>query len=169
VLAGGKPLGATVHVFSKRNVLVGFGAVTLLAGGVAAYGYWSAGGVGSGSATTGTSTAITVIQTSTVAGLHPGDTAQTLSGNFTNATGSPVYVNNVTASISSVVKDPGAVAGTCDATDYTLAGAVMTVGAEVPVGTAQGSWTGATIKFNNKATNQDQCKNATVSLAYVAA
>jgi hypothetical protein len=42
----------------------------------------------------------------------------------------------------------------------------MTVNAEVASGNAKGSWTGATIKFNNKASNQDQCKGATVNLAY---
>ena len=43
----------------------------------------------------------------------------------------------------------------------------MTVSAEVPAGTVQGAWTGATIKFNNKsAVNQDACKGATVTLAY---
>jgi hypothetical protein len=65
-----------------------------------------------------------------------------------------------------VTKATGAPAGTCDATDFTLANAAMTVNAEVPVGSGQGSWTGATIKFNNKATDQDACKGATVSLAY---
>ena len=60
-------------------------------------------------------------------------------------------------------------AGTCDATDYTLANATMTVGAEVAPGSAKGAWTGATIKFNNKATSQDQCKGATVNLAYAVA
>ena len=101
--------------------------------------------------------------------MQPGDSAQTLSGNFTNPNSAPVYVSTVTASIASVTKAGGAVAGTCDATDYTLANAVMTVSAEVPAGTAKGAWTGATIKFNNKATNQDQCKGATVNLAYTIA
>jgi hypothetical protein len=69
-----------------------------------------------------------------------------------------------------VTKATGAVAGTCDATDFTLADAVMTVNAEVPSGNGEGSWTGATIKFNNKAgANQDQCKGATVNLSYTSA
>jgi len=43
----------------------------------------------------------------------------------------------------------------------------MTVNAEVASGTGVGAWTGATIKFNDKAgTNQDACKGATVNLAY---
>ena len=109
------------------------------------------------------------MQTSTVTAMQPGDSAQTLSGNFTNPNSSPIYVSTVTASIASVTKAGGAVAGTCDASDYTLANAVMTVDAEVPAGTAKGAWTGATIKFNNKATSQDQCKGATVNLAYAIA
>ena len=64
---------------------------------------------------------LTAVQTTTVADLRPGGAAQNLSGNFTNpAANGPVYVTSVTASISSVVKAGGAVAGTCDATDYTL-------------------------------------------------
>jgi hypothetical protein len=98
--------------------------------------------------------------------MAPGDSAQTLSGNFNNTNNGPVYVSTVTASIASVTKAGGAPAGTCDATDYTLANPVMTVNAEVPAGTGQGAWTGATIKFNNKVTNQDACKGATVNLSY---
>jgi hypothetical protein len=98
--------------------------------------------------------------------MYPGDSAQTISGNFNNTNSGPAYVGTVTASIASVTKAVGAPAGTCDATDFTLASAAMTVNAEVPAGSAQGSWTGATIKFNNKASNQDACKGATVNLAY---
>lgn len=98
--------------------------------------------------------------------MYPGDSAQTLSGNFNNPNPGLAYVGTVTASISSVTKAAGAPAGTCDATDFTLANAAMTVNAEVPTGNAKGSWSGATIKFNNKATNQDACKGATVNLAY---
>ena len=124
------------------------------------------GGAGTGTAATGTVANVTVVQTSVVSGMAPGDSAQALSGNFTNPNAGPVYVGTVTASISSVTKAGGAPAGTCDASDYTLANAVMTVNTEVPAGTAQGSWSGASIKFNNKASNQDACKGATVNLAY---
>ena len=148
----------------KKTLLV---AILLVAvtGGIA-FAYWTTGGSGTGTATTGTSTNITVIQTSTVTNMHPGDTAQTLSGNFNNTNAGPVYVGTVTASIGSVAKAGGAPAGTCDATDYTLANAAMTVGTEVPSGNGVGSWSGATIKFNNKATNQDACQGGTVNLAY---
>lgn len=151
---------------TKKTVAVAALVVVLLSGATVAYAYWSAGGSGTGSATTGTSTAVTAVQTSTVTDLAPGSAAQSLTGNFTNPNSGQVYVTSVTASISSVTKASGAPAGTCDATDYTLTGATMSVGAEVPAGTAQGSWTGATIAFNDKGTLQDACKGATVNLAY---
>lgn len=139
----------------------------VLVGGVA-FAYWTQGGTGTGSASTGDTADITVNQTSTVAGLAPGLPAQTLSGNFDNPNGGPVYVTSVTASISSVVKAVGAPSGTCTAADYTLSGATMPVGAEVASGPAQGSWGGATLAFNDTGANQDACKGATVNLAYTA-
>jgi hypothetical protein len=135
-----------------------------------AYAYWTGSGSGTGTADTADGTlALTVRQTSVVAGMGPGDVAQVLSGNFDNPNSGPVHVSTVTARIDSVTKDPGAVAGPCDASDYTLGGATMTVNAEVPAGNAKGTWSGATIKFNNKNTIQDACKGATVNLAYTIA
>ncbi|WP_207346169.1 hypothetical protein [Arthrobacter sp. E3] len=138
----------------------------VLVGGGAAFAYWTAGGSGTGSAATGTTSVIEPVQTTTVTDMHPGDTAQALSGNFTNGDDGPVYVSTVTASISSVTPAAGAAAGTCGPSDYSLDGAVMTVAAEVPVGFRQGAWSGATIKFNDKPSNQDACKGAIVNLAY---
>jgi hypothetical protein len=154
---------------TKRGLKVAALAGGLVLVGGVAFAYWTQGGTGSGSASTGGTTPITVNQKSSIAGLAPGVGPKTLSGDFDNPNSGPVYVTSVTASISSVVKAAGAPAGTCDATDYTLSNATMAVGAEVPAGTAQGSWTGATLEFNNKSgVNQDACKGATVNLAYTA-
>lgn len=152
---------------STRKIIA-IAAVTavLLAGGGAAYAYWTSTGSGTGTGATGTTIPITAVQTSTISNLRPGGAAQTLSGNFTNTNTGPVYVTNVVVTISSVTKDPGAVAGTCDATDYVIVGGTMAVGAQVPVGTAQGAWSGATIAFVNKGTSQDQCKLAVVNFNY---
>lgn len=153
--------------FKSRTLAIVAGATLVLGGTGIAFAYWSAGGAGSGTASTGTTVAITANQTSTVTAMAPGDTAQALSGNFDNPNNGPVYVTSVTASIASVVKAAGAPAGSCSAADYTLANAAMAVGAQVPAGNAQGSWSGATIKFANSATlNQDGCKGATVNLTY---
>src|SRR4051794_10051762 len=146
--------------FTRKKKLALMVTVLVTSAG-AAFAYWTAGGSGTGSANTGTSSPITAVQTTTVSAMAPGDAAQPLSGNFNNTNSGPVYVATVTASISSVTTASG-VTGTCDASDYTLTGASMAVGAEVASGTGKGTWTGASIKFNNKATNQDACKSATV-------
>lgn len=142
---------------------VALGLILTLALATGAYAYWTANGSGTGSATTAAgTTGVTANQTSTLTGMYPGDSPQTISGDFDNPNSGPVFITNVTVSIASVTAP-----GTCDASDFTLSGASMAVGAEVPAGTSQGSFTGATIQFNNKpATNQDGCKGATVNLAY---
>src|SRR3954471_4328609 len=140
----------------RKRLVVIVTAALLLTGGGIAFAYWSAGGAGTGTAAAGTSVAITANQTTVVTNMRPGDTAQTLSGTFTNPNSGPVYVTSVVASIASVTKAGGAPVGTCDATDFTLATPTMTVNAEVAAGTGVGAWTGATVKFNDKvATNQD--------------
>jgi hypothetical protein len=155
-----------VRKISKRKVAatIAITAILVGGGGAAAIAYWSAGGSGTGTAVTGTNSSITAVQTSTITGLAPGGAAQTLTGKFNNGNTTPTYVTSVTASIVSVSKLGTAA---CDATDYTLTNPVMAVGAEIPAGSAQGAWTGATLVFNDKSgTNQDGCKGATVNLAY---
>jgi hypothetical protein len=154
--------------FAKRGGIA-LAAVLVLALAGAAIAYWTAGGSGTGSAPAADAQkALTANQTTTVQAMYPGDTAQTLSGNFDNPNSGPIRVGTVTASMASVTKASG-VTGSCDASDFTLANATMTVNAEVPSGNSQGGWSGATIKFNNKTTNQDACKGATVNLSYTVA
>ncbi|MCU1517519.1 MAG: hypothetical protein JWQ75_2240 [Pseudarthrobacter sp.] len=153
---------------SKKNKIVAVAAAAVLTsvGGGVAFAFWTTTGSGNGSAATGSNTSIDVVQTSVVGGLEPAGAAQTLSGNFNNPNSSPVYVTDVVASITSVTQAPDAV-GTCGASDFTLANETMLVGAEVGSGDGVGSWSGATLAFNNKAdTNQDGCKGATVNLSY---
>ena len=156
-----------MHKFTKKTLAVATAAALLAVGGGTAYAYWTAGGSGSGTSATGTNVPITAVQTSVLTPIAPGDSEQSLSGTFLNTNSGPVYVATVTASIASVVKFPNAAAGTCDASDFTLTGAVMTVNKEA-LADDSSPWTGATLKFNNKAdANQDQCKLATVNIAYV--
>jgi hypothetical protein len=158
------------RLHGRKKVFV-IGAVCALLAAAGAYAFWTAGGSGTGTATTASgTTALTVNQTTTLAAMFPGDTAQTISGTFTNTNSGPIQVATVTAAITGVTKAGGAGAGACDSTDFTLTNAAMTVGAAIPVGTAVGAWTGAAIQFNNKAgTNQDGCKGATVALSYTIA
>jgi len=148
---------------TKRNLAIAGVSLLLVGGASVAFAYWTAGGSGTGEASTGDNLPIVAVQTSTVTNLHPGGDPQALTGNFNNDNDGPTYVASVSVAISSVVPVG---AGVCDATDYVIAGSPMTVAADVPVGTGVGAWTGATINFVNKATNQDGCKGATVNLAY---
>jgi hypothetical protein len=154
-----------MQVLSKKSIVIGTAGVMLIVGTGVAYAYWSAGGTGTGTAPTGASTALVVNQTSVLGPMFPGDTAQTLSGTFDNVGSGTVHVTSVTASIASVAGGDGA----CSAADYTLANATMSAVQEVPVGTSQGAWTGATLHFNNTTANQDGCKNAVVTLSYAVA
>jgi hypothetical protein len=151
----------------KKKTL-GFLTAGALVVGVAggAYAYWTATGSGTGTATTSTGASdLTVVQTSTLSNMYPGDSAQTISGTVTNNAANSAYVAQVVVSIASVTKAADAPAGTCDASDYTLASPTMTIGSDIASG-ATANFTGATIKFNNKAANQDACKGATVNLSY---
>jgi hypothetical protein len=153
----------------KRIAAVAIITLILVGGGGAVtYAYWTAGGTGNGTATTGSAANVTPVQTSSVTGLAPGSAAQTLSGTFTNSNSVATQVNTVTVSIASVTEAVGAPTGyTCSAADYTLTGAAMTVNALIPVGSGQGAWSGATIAFKNSTTVlQDACKGATVNFTY---
>jgi hypothetical protein len=159
--------------FTKRSPVLLVALLLLVVGAGVVYAFWTAGGTGTGSAATGDTSSLTVVQTSVVTDLRPGGTPQPLSGNFTNpGANGPVFVTAVTVSIESVAKAAGAAAGVCDASDYVLTNPVMDVNQTVPIGAAQGAWgipaDVAMIQFNDKpTTNQDQCKGATVTLAYV--
>lgn len=148
---------------AKKAIATAAVTVVLLGGGLGgAIAYWSASGTGSGSGTTGTTLAVNAVQSSTVTDLRPGGTAQAISGTFDNLNSAPTYVSTLTVAITSVTGG----AGSCDATDYTLANAVVTVNATVDDGTV---WSGPTIVFNNKVTNQDGCKGATVNFGFTVA
>lgn len=159
-VAAEAPSGKRVRRNRKKTIagIVAF----MMVSAIAAFAYWSAGGTGTGSADTGETVALVANQTTVLDPMYPGDSPQIISGNFDNANEGPVYVTSVTAAITGVAGGDGA----CTAADYTLAGPVMPVGAEVPAGDGVGDWTGATIQFNNTGANQDGCKNATVTLTY---
>jgi hypothetical protein len=150
--------------FSRKTLAIGIGMVLLSGGGIA-YGYWSNTGTGTGAATTGTNAGITVVQTTSIAGLYPGQSAVTLAGNFTNTNAGATYVTAVTAPSYTIDATHVTAGCTVAGGHYTLGG-TATVGANVPAGTAQGSWTGLTITMNNLGTNQDFCKGATVTVNY---
>ena len=129
--------------------------------------YWQSGGTATGEAQV--IKPVGVNQTADLAAVSPGVPAQTLSGTFENLNGQPVHVSTVRVSIATVLRAPGAAAGACDATDFKLQNRTIAVDADVPSGRGTGSWTGATVAFNNKpGVDQNACQGATVKLAYTA-
>jgi hypothetical protein len=141
----------------KRAAVLGLVACLAIAG--AAIAYWTQNGSGSGSATAGDTTAVTVNQTSTVSNLYPDGPAQALSGNFDNTNDSAVKVGSV--EVTSITTDQDG----CDGTDFKVEGSAV-VNAEIPKGNSVGNWSGLTVRMINKSTNQDACKNATLTIDY---
>lgn len=143
----------------KKRTAIAVGILALVAV-MGAYAFWTQGGTGSGSATAGTTSNITVNQTSTVTGLYPGGPAASLSGDFTNPNSGSVNISSVTATVSSVSP-----AG-CATSNFSIGGSS---GANtVPVGTNVGSWSGLTIALAETNVNQDVCKGAVATISYTA-
>lgn len=153
-----------INLKSKKVLALGV-AGTVLTSGIA-YAYWSAGGAGTGTAPTNAGTVALTVNQAALTEMYPGDSAQTISGTFGNTNDGPVYVTSVTASIASVTEANADATTSCTAADYTLLLPIMTVNQSVVVGDPVGTWSGATIQFNNTGANQDACKGATVNLAY---
>jgi hypothetical protein len=147
--------------FTKRTwLLIGIVAIAGVMAAVGAYAYWTTTGTGTGSAAVGTSAGITVNQTSVITGLYPGALPQTLSGNFTNTNPGPAWVNSVSATVTATSNEPA-----CDPADFVIGGSAP-VNANVPSGTNVGSWTGLTVSMSNTGSNQNACKNESITISY---
>jgi hypothetical protein len=152
----------------RKRTSAALGILLSLAVAGGAFAYWTISGSGSGTATAGTVSAVTVNQTSTVSGLYPGGSPVTLAGTFTNPNSSEVYISSVTATVSAVTtgtelgKDP------CTPADFAIGGSA-TLNAEIPSGPGVvGAWSGLTVRMLDTGANQDNCKNASVTISYTA-
>jgi hypothetical protein len=115
--------------------------------------------------TTSAANSLTIRQTSTMSGLMPGRAPQAITGLVTNNGSDDTVIVAIEVSIASVTKAAGAVAGTCDASDYVLLAPRMNIGATLAPGGST-TFSGASIGFSNGPANQDACKGATVNLTY---
>jgi hypothetical protein len=151
----------------KKARLVVFAAVviTIAVAGIA-FAYWTQGGSGSGGASAGTTTAITVNQVGTPTGLYPGGPAQALSGTFTNPNAHPVHISSVTVAVHPFSVQTDNTKPACTDADFAVGG---TSGANVvPSGTGVGTWSGLTVRMLDGAANQDNCKSVNITLDYTA-
>jgi hypothetical protein len=157
-----------MHIFkrsdgTRRNrkfvaLFVAIGMV--LAGGGAAFAYWTISGSGSGTANTGAPATVTVVQTSANTISAPGGSIA-LSGDFNNPNSGNTYVSGVTASVG-VFSTTAKFAGDppCTAADFTVTG-TSNVPGDVPTGNGVGTWSGLTLTLIDSATNQDNCESLT--------
>jgi hypothetical protein len=165
-----------VHILTKKNGerrkkrFVGFfmaGLMTLLGVG-SAFAYWTISGSGSGNGTTTAPSTVTVVQTSTVAGLYPGDTIA-LSGDFNNPNAGKVYITAVTATVGSFTSSAvNPALPPCTQDDFAITGTSNLPG-EINAGSGVGAWSGLSITLTDAGTNQDNCENlSTVPIVYAA-
>jgi len=165
---------------TKQKLLVaGVGAAVLSTSGVA-FAYWSTGGGGTGTASTSAGAANKLVVTDDsedLTAMYPGDSEQTVTATVTNSDAAVSY-HLATLKAYLTIDDTHATAG-CTISDYLLNGVASTGTAASPTDlgiTATDLAHGATaaksftLHFNNKtATLQDFCKNAVVTIHYVAA
>ncbi|PJJ62058.1 hypothetical protein [Compostimonas suwonensis] len=110
---------------------------------------------------------LTVIQTSTMAGLAPGVAPVPIAGLVVNNSADSTHIVAVEVEISSVAVAPGSPVGSCDASDYVLLDTRMPVDRTLGPG-ASASFAGASIGFSDSAVDQDACQRATIHLLYTA-
>jgi hypothetical protein len=144
--------------FTKKQYLVAGVAAAIIAGTAgSAIAYWTTSGSGTGSATTGTSTAVT-LHASFADGLTPG-ASETVTYKADNTGASAQQVGPISAVVS--IDTTHATDG-CLASDYTVPNSVGNN--TIPAGATGAAAGSSTITFADTANNQDACKGATVTL-----
>lgn len=150
----------------RRTAVVG-GTVAALIGGGVAFAYWTSTGTGTGSASTATSQPVTVTQVGSTGDLVPGGDAQAVNFKINNPASFNQYVSTVTFSISSVEGGTDTTKPECTANDFTLVQPSV-INSDLGNGDHTYDASGASIALKNRDTNQDNCKNAKVNLAFSA-
>lgn len=149
---------------TAKLAVAGVSVGTLAVSGVA-YAYWSTSGNGSGSATTGTSSAFEVTADAiTLGDLTPGGPTDTINFHVKNNNSGVQHLSSVAVTVA---KSDGTAwtSGTCTAADFLVGTPSYTPGDIASGATKDGT---VTIQMKNLSTNQDDCKGVTVPL-YVAA
>ena len=155
----------------KKTAAVVTAGVLGLATAGGAYAYWTSNGAGTGSASTRSGATDIFLVTGGVAeAMYPGDSAQTATATVKNVGSEKYKVQGVSAYLTTDKVG-------CDGSDYKLNGSAapstsaqavslgLTATDLAPTATTTVDFT---VQFNNKATNQDACKGAAVTIHYIA-
>ena len=135
---------------------------------VGAYAYFTSNASGNGSASVGTSSALTITQTNTISGLLPDGATHTVAYTIANTSTAAQNLGNVTVSniaVDSVHATAGCLASWFTANDP--AGAPGTIAGSSTYTSAAG--TQPSIQMNDSGGNQDACKGASLALTLTAA
>ena len=136
--------------FSKKTVAILAVTVTAVIAALGAYAYWTASGTGSGTASVGTDSGITIDNVQFSGDLYPGHSVTVTFDVTNNSADAP-------AKIGKVVQD-GAVTGLalgCSAADFSFAD--VTINEELSESQTKGY--SGTLSMANTSANQDACKS----------
>ena len=148
----------------KRIAVVG-GTTIALVGGGAAFAYWTTSGSGTGSASTGTSSAFGVqVEQVNLTDLTPGGPTDTVHFTVSNNNSGAQRLQAVVAKVGTADGTDWSVTG-CSTADFTVSAPAFTAGDIASGGSTSGTFT---IQMVNSTSNQDGCKGVTVPL-YVSA
>jgi hypothetical protein len=150
---------------TRTRALTAIAAVAVLAVAGGAFAYFTTSGEGKGSATVGTSSAISLSQVGEVANLQPGGSAQPVDFKIDNSLSTKQFISTVKVSISSV-EGPNVTGATpCTAADFELV-QPHAINQDLASGVTEFAPSGATIAMIDSESNQDGCKEATVHLSF---
>ena len=150
---------------SRALAAVALAAALVLAGGTAAFAYWSAQGSGTSAATTGTSTSFTITSVTPAGALMPGGASETVAFTVHN----PGTATQQLSGLAVTVASAGGVAWNttpgCSADDFALGTPVFTAGEIAGSGQLSGT---VSISMLDRGVSQDACQGVTVPLYFVA-
>jgi hypothetical protein len=153
---------STNHARNRKIAVSAVVAGLVLAGGGAAFAYWSSSGSGVGEATTGESTAFTVTSEDATGGpLTPGGPSQSVTFTVTNPSTGAQTLNSVVVRVANADGSAWTAVAGCSAADYAITTPVVAYG--VIAGGADVDGT-VSISMINATTNQDACQLADVPL-----
>lgn len=149
--------------FIKSKKAIALGVVAALVVAAAAYAYWTANGTGSGTASVGTDSGVTIENVSISGNLYPGHDLTVNGDVLNNSADSPVQVDKVVADTSTA--NPSGVSvdsshADCNTSDFTFDD--VSVAQEIPESGTQGF--SGTLHMADTGSNQDACKGATLTL-----
>jgi hypothetical protein len=147
-------IGGIAMRFGKKKLAVAAVTIIALVGGGIAWAYFTTTGSGTGSASTGTSSTVTLHGTASTT-LYPG-TSSTVNFTVDNPSSGHQFVGTI--HLASVTTDkPG-----CVVADYTMPDVVANQ--DVPSGNGTAITATGTLSMANTNVSQDNCKNAAVTL-----